>query len=357
MTRRLADLAPLVGDALSRFTDIVPLVGRTARGYVDFRRTGSTPREAFRAMRDLYCVTNGRSNDVMGAMSGWLHPPPSMSEASGVLGTASRADVARVADNIRLKGYHVFDRRLPDSFQSALVAFALSAPASPLVNRATDGLNDFRFEYLPAQTYDRHHVISAKYVLDAQRVAEQPEVQALLMDASLLGVAGAYLRAEPIHDDMTMWWSTAHLQGKASSAAAQHFHFDMDRVKFLKFFFYLTDVTPETGPHCFVAGSHRRKPRTLLRDSRISDEEMRKYYSEDEIIEITGPSGTIIAADTRGFHKGKPLLSGDRLILEFEFATSLFGADYASIPLNERFTDAFRRAVVENRRRYATFAP
>src|SRR5262245_33056989 len=135
------------------------LVGRMARGCVDFLRTGATAPEAFRAMRDLYCETNGRSNDLMAAASGWLHPPPSTSEASGVLGTLSLADVVRVAERIRLNGYHIFDRRLPDSIQSALIAFALSDPARPLVNRATDGLNDFRFEYLPAQTYDRQHVI------------------------------------------------------------------------------------------------------------------------------------------------------------------------------------------------------
>jgi hypothetical protein len=149
-------------------------------------------------------------------------------------------------------------------------------------------------------------------------------------------------------------WSTAFLAGKASSAAAQHYHFDMDRVKFLEFFFYLTDVTSESGPHCSVAGSHRRKPRVLLRDARIDDEEIRRHYPNDRIVEITGSRRTIVAADTRGFHKGKPLTQGDRLILEFELVTSLFGADYSTIVLNERFSDVFRAAVARDRRTYAT---
>ena len=35
-----------------------------------------------------------------------------------------------------------------------------------------------------------------------------------------------------------------------------------------------------------------------------------------------------MAVDTIGLHKGKTPTAGDRLALESEFATSLFGADY-----------------------------
>jgi hypothetical protein len=35
-----------------------------------------------------------------------------------------------------------------------------------------------------------------------------------------------------------------------------------------------------------------------------------------------------MAVDTIGLHKGKTPISGDRLALENEFATSLFGMDY-----------------------------
>lgn len=137
-----------------------------------------------------------------------------------------------------------------------------------------------------------------------------------------------------------MWWSTPALK-EPSSEAAQLYHFDMDRIKFLKFFIYLTDVTPSTGPHCFVAGSHRRKPAALLRDGRFQDHELERHYAPERFVEITGPKGTVLAADTRGFHKGKPLETGSRLIFQVEFAVNMFGASRRLIEINEAFTSKF----------------
>jgi hypothetical protein len=133
----------------------------------------------------------------------------------------------------------------------------------------------------------------------------------------------------------------------------------MDRIKFLKFFFYLTDVDTTNGPHCFIRHSHQRKPQPLLRDGRIGDEEMQQYYPPEDIVEITGPAGSISAVDTRGFHKGKPLQKGHRLVLQLEYTTSLFGANNGQIviprsevcpELNQsrtRFPFAFQNVVVQ----------
>ncbi len=43
-------------------------------------------------------------------------------------------------------------------------------------------------------------------------------------------------------------------------------------------------------------------------------------------MEFTGEAGTIIAEDTIGLHKGKNVTKGRRLILQFEYALSMFGA-------------------------------
>ncbi len=60
---------------------------------------------------------------------------------------------------------------------------------------------------------------------------------------------------------------------------------------------------------------------------------MRRFYAPERFVEITGPRGTIVVVDTRGFHKGKPLDAGDRLILQMEYADSLFGTDTTRPPL------------------------
>jgi hypothetical protein len=45
------------------------------------------------------------------------------------------------------------------------------------------------------------------------------------------------------------------------------------------------------------------------------------------IVPFTGKRGTIIAEDSRGFHKGDHPRKGDRLLLAFELSTTLFGTN------------------------------
>ncbi len=126
-----------------------------------------------------------------------------------------------------------------------------------------------------------------------------------------------------------------------------------------KFFIYLTDVTPENGPHCFVAKSHGRngQPRALLQrgQTRISDEDVRQHYPAEAFLEFTGPAGTIIAEDSRGFHKGKPVQSGDRLILELEFSDSLFGAVYPKTHLKSSYAPPLLEMARKYPRSYSHF--
>ena len=140
-----------------------------------------------------------------------------------------------------------------------------------------------------------------------------------------------------MNDLVAMWWSTA-FSTEASSEVAQLYHFDMDRPQFLKLFFYLTDVTPDltdvtpdNGPHCYIRASHRERPPALWRDGRHSDAQVLSQYGREREVEITASQGTLIAVDTSGFHKGKPLSGGHRLLLQFEYTSALFGQRYARI--------------------------
>jgi hypothetical protein len=177
-------------------------------------------------------------------------------------------------------------------------------------------------------------------------VIEHPTTQRLVADPVLVDISQRYFRTRPVFDFVALWWNTAYLSS-ASSEAAQLYHFDMDRLKFVKFFIYLTDVGPQNGPHTYVAGSHRRKPRALHRDGRFSDHEVERHYNPADIIEITGPRGTVFVADTRGFHKGTLPIAGDRLLLQIEFATNLFGQTYPPVYINETFTESFKATLAK----------
>ena len=96
----------------------------------------------------------------------------------------------------------------------------------------------------------------------------------------------------------------------------------------------MTDVTPESGPHFYLKGSHLKIPRSLRGDGRKTDNAVRQAGLWDNVVELTGPAGTIMGVDTIGLHKGKTPISGDRLALENEFSTTLFGTDYETPKFN-----------------------
>lgn len=155
-----------------------------------------------------------------------------------------------------------------------------------------------------------------------------------------------------------MWWLT-FFSDKPDAKAAQYFHFDMDRPKWLKFFIYLTDVQPVSGPHMFVAGSHRsgRIPQELLQKgyARLTDEEVSRHFPASDMLEFSAPRGSIIAEDTRGLHKGKHVECGDRLVLQIQYSNSLFGGDYAKASLGSVVTATLRDRAQAFRKLYSAY--
>ncbi len=125
-----------------------------------------------------------------------------------------------------------------------------------------------------------------------------------------------------------------------------YYHFDMDRPRWLKFFFYLTDVGPENGPHCFIRGSHRTGgiAHELLERgyARLDDADVARHYPSADHISFTGKKGTIIAEDTRGLHKGQHVLHGDRLVFQLELANTLFGGRLTALPTPTALAPALR---------------
>ena len=119
------------------------------------------------------------------------------------------------------------------------------------------------------------------------------------------------------------------------------FHHDLDRLKFIKFFIYITDVDLDTGPHVYVRKSNLKSPAYILKDGRYSDELISENAGED-VISICGPKGSIIAVDTRGLHKGMEVNTSERLLFQLEFSNSLFGKpEFPNFKLNLKMNSAY----------------
>jgi hypothetical protein len=158
----------------------------------------------------------------------------------------------------------------------------------------------------------------------------------LTEDPLLLEVAARYLRTVPKFVGVSLWWSYPTLSDAISRhRAAQMFHFDLDDFKFIKFFFYLTDVDASSGPHVIVRATHREKRQVrrgdALRVRRYSDDEVVAAYGKDRIVSITGPAGTGFIEDTLCIHKGEPPTGRERLVLQVQYALNDFGNQHDDI--------------------------
>lgn len=280
---------------------------------------GRTPDLGFRAMRALHGRSSGRFNYGCLRVAQLVRPAVPTETVHGFLGGWQRADIDNVVTDLDRDGIALLDRALPASACMALEAFARSTPARPLGGRAKE-------------IYETRGAKALRYDFEESDILRSPEACTICFDGTLAAIAAAYFRCRPVYDFTAMWWTTPFGE-RDYAGAAQKFHWDMDRLFFLKFFVYLTDVAPETGPHVFIAGSHRSKPAALRQDRRYEDAELARHYPSAAIRSICGPRGTIFAADTRAFHKGEPVVSGERLVLQVEFAISRFGQNYRKTEL------------------------
>ena len=110
-------------------------------------------------------------------------------------------------------------------------------------------------------------------------------------------------------------------QEKLSSHHNFGFHYDVDDYKFLKFFFYLSDVGIDSGPHIIIPGTQSEKSLFKFINRRITDRAAKKRYQE--IITMTGPAGEGFAEDTFCYHKGEHPLT-KRLILQIQYGLNFY---------------------------------
>ncbi|MGB5963045.1 MAG: hypothetical protein WBG73_20580 [Coleofasciculaceae cyanobacterium] len=155
-------------------------------------------------------------------------------------------------------------------------------------------------------------------------------IKKLETDPTLLAIAAKFLGAAPLHMATELWWSFPTVATPLEQLkAAQVFHYDMDDYRFIKFFFYLTDVDILSGPHICIRGSHvnKRLSHQLLgvRCASKEDSEIVDCYGSENVITICGAAGLGFAEDTYCFHKGSPPKEKERLLLQIEFAINDYG--------------------------------
>jgi hypothetical protein len=173
------------------------------------------------------------------------------------------------------------------------------------------------------------------------QIEQCAEIDIVRRDPCLAYIAGQYLGAKAIAISSRLWWSfpsKTYDEAVLKRASQERFHFDMNDWGSVKFFFYLTDVDEDSGPHVFVRGSHRRKRlrHQLTLFVGKPDAEIVNFYGSEGIMRIHGPAGYGFAEDPFGFHMGTVARHRPRLMFEVEYGVSAptrrrFYGDLASI--------------------------
>lgn len=311
---------------LLRIRDIIKDFILVRKGFIALRSSKTTPDEAKTSMLNLFCNTSGISNEILHKFIKMAHPKTPLESFDGVLNFKSQKEIAEVAENIRRDGFHVFPEIIDAHTIADLYRFATTQKAKvrPLVDQGPG-------YKLPEHVINLEKPLGIRYDFTEDQVISIPAAQNLFTDPSIVALAQEYLDCAPVLKQVIMWWHTDYSK-EANDESATMWHFDLDYIRWLNFFFYLTDVTPESGPHAFVRGTHRplRIPRKLLRRgyARITDDEIKTNYDTEDILQFVGKKGTLIVEDTRGLHKGTAVQKGARLLMQFSFADHMFSSRY-----------------------------
>lgn len=171
------------------------------------------------------------------------------------------------------------------------------------------GEKSFIFEYLGTEPVLNLSEIYARFALNQ----------------NILRIANAYLG---MHTRLRYYniWHTFATQDEPRES--QLWHRDREDRYILKAFVYLCDVGEGGGPFTYATGTHEKgqvkeKPEFFLEGGvrRSTDSQMSKVVHPDKWIKGTGLKGTIIFADTHGYHKGGLAREQDRIMYTCMFTS------------------------------------
>jgi hypothetical protein len=260
-------------------------------------------------------------------------PPAAVARSSALF---PGADAGRVVRSLYQEGLFC-GLRLPAALVAGIHHFAKDRPCYGNLDRniaflAADQRN--------AEAASGQSILVGHYL---EQVEQCSEIKALCRDPFLHEVACRYLLADPVVISARLWWSfpsNNYDEATLKRASQNLFHFDMNDWRSVKFFFYLTNVDGESGPHVYVSGSHcnRRLAHQFTLFVGKPNAEIVAFYGAERIVSIHGLAGFGFAEDPFGFHMGTVARSRPRLVLEVEFGVSppTRRRYYGSLPATDR---------------------
>ena len=294
----------------------------------------------------LFFLTGGISNEIINFFVS--KKPKKFSLKKGLLSKYDGIELKKYQKNLKKNGYVIFENILNSMQVDCLINDLKKKDGFYLSDK--NGTSN-------KQKLNLDNPIEVKFFYSSQDIIDTKSFQNILFDPSLINFSQDYLGSYPVIDNISSWWSFPSC--KPDKNAAQWWHFDLERPKWLKFFFFMTDCTLETGSHSFVRGTHNNNGINWhLRKkgySRLSDDEINKYYKKKEIINMILRKGSLLIEDTRGLHKGKKLLKDRRFLIQLQFSSSTFGTKIEKFHLPDIKDKNHKNVVEEFKHTYSLF--
>jgi hypothetical protein len=265
-------------------------------------RHGSIDLAFYRLSQLLHDRTNGKFDQFFMTIAPRLRPRVSLPAYSGM----NSSELEDVVTRLRRDGYRILPFVLPSRDIEEIKSFAFSTPA---FGKGPDiGVQVTPMAIPPGVP---------RFSWQMHDLARLPAVQRIVLQGPYCAIAQEYLGCCPLLVHVSLW-----LDAPSEERFEPYlYHYDNDGPAFLKFFLFLSDVADGTGAHHFVAGSHTHaKPASVARSGLYSDRDIFEAYSSDKEFVTRGPAGTILAEDTKGFHRGSAITRDFRLLLQLEFS-------------------------------------
>ncbi len=260
------------------------------------------------------------------------HPLPNPDKKNISSTVFKNIDIDTVTHQLTQKGIYI-GLNLPPEITQAIKDFADNHrcySCTGMFNSLQPQLGFYPHEYPQAQLKLQRTSLIAEY-FNFSSIC--PAIQQLENDPVLKAIASQYLGVPVVHVGTKMWWSfPPHPDLPPAKPVRQLFHIDLDDYNFVKFFFYLTDVDLQNGPHVYIRGSHKNQTfwHQLLK-GRSTDSRIVKYYGKDSLLVVCGPAGQGFVIEPTGFHQGSSVISSPRLLLNIIFATVDYDMFYTNV--------------------------
>ncbi len=192
------------------------------------------------------------------------------------------------------------------------------------LSRAVDRIEDEWADRIASERAKADEHDAARKTFIFQLLGERPELDPasvyarFALQQPILQIANAYFGMYTRLRFYNVWHT---LRTSTPARESQLWHRDREDHLILKLFVYFSDVDEGAGPFTYAPGTHRKgavkqQPEFFIENGvrRTTDQQMAAVVPRDSWIKAFGKKGTILLADTGGFHKGGLAREKDRIL-------------------------------------------